>query len=174
MKRTLHSLKVHPSVQFNLTPMIDVVFILITFFMLICRSIGQENYKLLIPDRCTHAVTPDQPDRNAITVSVVPKSQPGGRQVGDADETDAVIYAVRAREYDPQAEPYRADEQLLLDDMTKQIAAEAERKGDSLVYLRADRNITYGHVQNALLALSRAKIKTVHLAAYRRQEAKSK
>ena len=57
-------------IQFNLTPMIDVVFILITFFMLICRTIGQENYKMTIPDECAEAVLPEQSEEQAFTVSV--------------------------------------------------------------------------------------------------------
>lgn len=149
----------HSEPQFNMTAMIDVVFLLIIFFMLICQYIVRENYKLVIPDDCAAAVVPDHLDRNAITVSVFPKS---GRD-GNSD----ILYAVRALEYDPQQDGYRQEPGRLIEDMSRQIAVEARRKEDALIYLRADKDLSYGQVQKALLALSRAQIHKVQVAAFR-------
>jgi biopolymer transport protein ExbD len=160
MTKSLHTPQRHPPLQFHLTAMIDVIFILITFFMLICRSIGRENFKLTLPDDCPTAVVADQPDQNAITVSVFPSPDRQSPQ-------PSVLYAVRDHPYDLQNDIYQGDPFLLIDAMTEHLTREAQLKGDSLVYLRADKNLTYGDVQNALLALARARIKTVHLAAYR-------
>jgi biopolymer transport protein ExbD len=140
--------------------MIDVVFLLIIFFMLICQYIVRENYKLVIPDDCPAALVPDHLDRNAITVSVVPRP--------DTSQTNPdVLYAVRTKEFDPRQQNYDQQPEQLIDDMARQIATEAQRKQNALIYLRADKNLSYGDVQKALLALSQARIQKVQLAAFR-------
>jgi len=148
--------------------MIDVVFLLIIFFMLICQFIVQENYRLIVPDDCRRAIVPDQMDRNAITVSVFSKDTSAWAQ-GDPDDVP-VLYAVRAQRYDPQSDLYKADAEKLWADMTAQIATEAARKDEPLVHLRADKEMTYGDVQEALWALARAGITKVHLAAFRSEQ----
>ncbi|MBN1764210.1 MAG: biopolymer transporter ExbD [Sedimentisphaerales bacterium] len=166
MKKKSHSiLRDSQPPQFNMTPMIDVVFLLIIFFMLICQFIVQENYKLEIPDDCAHAIVPDHPDEGAITVSVYPKP------VQD-DETaqNEVLFAVRSYRFDPADPRYRHDGDLLIADMSRQITEQAQRKSDPLINLRADKDMTYGNVQKALLALARSKITRVQLAAYRSEQ----
>jgi len=150
----------HSEPQFNMTPMIDVVFLLIIFFMLICQYIVRENYKLVIPDDCAAAVVPDHLDHNAITVSVFPQT-PAGQPDSE------VCYAIRTIEYDPRQDAYRRQPGRLIEDMARQIAVEARRKEDALIYLRADKDLSYGQVQKALLALSRAQIRKVQVAAFR-------
>lgn len=159
MIKSKYTNRFHSEPQFNMTSMIDVVFLLIIFFMLACQYIVQENYKLIIPDDCAAAIVPENLDRNAITVSVFPKAAGAG---GNPE----VLYAVRAREYDPQQEVYRQEPQRLIEEMSRQIATEAKRKEDALIYLRADKDLSYGQVQKALLALSQAQIRKVQLAAY--------
>ena len=41
---------------FNMTAMIDVVFLLIIFFMLLCQFIRQDNDLLAVPDDCSESV----------------------------------------------------------------------------------------------------------------------
>jgi len=164
------SLKFHRGFQFNMTPMIDVVFLLIIFFMLICQFISQENYKLVVPDDCPAAIVPDQLDRNAITVSVFPDSDDSASSTTDFAK---VLYAVRSQQYDPATAEYRIQPELLVKDMANQIAREARRKKNPLVYLRADKNLRYSQVQNALLALSQASITNVQIAAYRSEQSNS-
>ena len=155
-------------IQFNLTPMIDVVFILITFFMLICRTIGQENYKMTIPDECAEAVLPEQSEEQAFTVSVFFSSPSPASAGAEATGLEpAPVYAVRAEVFDPKHEAYQANPALLIADMAKQISQAAQKKEAEMVHLRADKNLTYGQVQQALQALAQAKIQTVRLAAYR-------
>jgi len=155
-------------IQFNLTPMIDVVFILITFFMLICRTIGQENYKMTIPDECSEAVLPEQSEDQAFTVSVfLPASLPASVPAEATTLETNPFYAVRAEVFDPQTQPYRDNPALLIEDMARQISRAAMKKEADRVHLRADKNLTYGQVQLALQALAQAQIRTVRLAAYR-------
>ena len=148
------------SVHFNMTPLIDVVFLLIIFFMLVCQFIVQENYKLIVPDDCSNAIIPENFDRNAITVSVFRNEKKG------AGPTD-VLYAVRSKVFDPAAEQYRDKPDKLLKDVTETIIQQAEQKADPLIYLRADYNMNYADVQQAMIALSRAGITKIQLAAFR-------
>jgi biopolymer transport protein ExbD len=160
--------------QFNMTPMIDVVFILITFFMLICRTIGQENYKMTIPDECATAELPEQNEEQVFTVSVFfpPYSLETGGSESPAKKANPV-FAVRAEVFDPQSPAYQANPNLLIADMAQQISQAAKKKEAEMVHLRADKNLTYGQVQMALQALAQAKIRTVRLAAYRVGQAKA-
>lgn len=160
--------------QFNMTPMIDVVFLLIIFFMLICQFIVQENYKLTIPDDCSNAIVPEELDPGAITVSVFPR--PGAvvsLEADISDDTDAsgpVLYAVRARQFDPDNARYQNDSDVLIAEMTEEIKSEAARKNNPMIHLRADKDLTYGQVQKALLALAQAGITRVQLAAFRAEQ----
>ena len=156
MKKVFFAGKLKCDPQFNMTSMIDVVFLLIIFFMLVCQFIVQENYDLDIPDNVPGAVVPDQPDKNAITVSVFHGSS----------ATD-VKYAVRSRQFDPAVPPYKNNPHQLITDMAEEIKVEAKKKIGDLVYLRADKSLTYGQVHKALLALSQAGASRIQLAAYR-------
>jgi len=171
MNRDLQSfVHVQRDLGFNMTPMIDVVFLLILFFMLTCQFIELENYRLFVPDHCPTAVMPDRQDAGAIVVSVFPRSLTETPRPSSDDAFSQVLYAVRSREYDPLAAPYRDDPALLFEDMRDQIDLEAGRKTVPLVYLRADKHLAYGDVQNVLLALSQAGIRTVQIAALRREQ----
>ena len=41
--------------QTSITPMIDVVFLLIIFFLVVCKFIEAENFPVEIPDNCQFA-----------------------------------------------------------------------------------------------------------------------
>ena len=148
--------------------MIDVVFILITFFMLICRSIGQENYKLSVPDECSTAQVVDQSAQGGLTVSVFPRvPKTRATTVGIKTDSGKAVYAVRSITFDPQNDTYGGDRELMLTEMTAEIEQAIRQKGESVVHLRVDKNLSYAEVQPVLQALAMAKVKTVHLAAYR-------
>jgi len=144
MKRTNLILKSGAGEPFNLTAMIDVVFLLIIFFMLICQFIVQENYKLVVPDDCASAVVAEKLDENAVTVSVF---------ASEVDDEE-VVYAVRAKTVE-------------LSELASAIAVETNKKRDGLVHLRADKGLTYRDVQKALQALSEVGVQRVQLAAFR-------
>ncbi len=155
-------LRFHSEPQFNMTPMIDVVFLLIIFFMLICQFIVRENYTLVVPDDCPSAVVNNQLDRNAVTVSVFPDESNNKESQGDLP-----LYAVRASVFDPYSQKYKNNFPLLLAEMTDSIAQQSSAKSDPLIHIRADGNLTYGQVQNALLASAGAGLTKIQIAAYR-------
>ena len=80
-----------------------------------------------------------------------------------------MLYAVRRQTFDPTSPPYRDRPDKLVADMADQIARQVAQRSEDLVHLRADKDMTYGQVQQVLLALSRARVKTVQLAAYRQE-----
>jgi len=176
MKKPSSLLRSPSEAQFNMTAMIDVVFLLIIFFMLICRFIGQENYELVIPDDCANAMAAEHSDRNAVTISVFARSSEVSRGV-QADHSATgpsspagVVYAVRSVLYDLASPLYQNDPQQMFSDMSDEIVRQAARKNNRLVHLRAGKELTYGQVQEVLLALSQAGIKKVQLAAFRTKE----
>ncbi len=157
MIRAPESLRLHEPGQFNMTPMIDVVFLLIIFFMLICQFIASENYKLLVPDRCQGAIASEKLDENAVTLSVFPdESDPSGE-----------MFAVRSRTFDPDSPVYDGHRDKLVADMGAEIEKQLHDRSDPIVYLRADRALTYAQVQDALAALARAKVTRLQLAAFK-------
>ncbi|MCF7957546.1 MAG: biopolymer transporter ExbD [Phycisphaerae bacterium] len=156
-------LRFHSEPQFNMTPMIDVVFLLIIFFMLICQFIVRENYTLAVPDDCPSAVVTNQLDRNAVTVSVFPGDDGGG-------DDKLPLYAVRASVFDPYGQKYKNNFPLLLADLTDSIADQSSAKVAPLIHIRADRNLTYGQVQNALLASAGAGQTKIQIAAFRSEK----
>ena len=145
-----------------MTALIDVVFLLIIFFMLVCQFIVSENYRLFIPDDCANAIVPDHPDSGAVTVSVFGKPP-----------AESVSYAVRARRFDLSSPSYREDPDKLLAEFTNEIVSQAHKRTDALVHLRADRDLTYGQVQEALLAIAQAGITKVQLAAFQSAQPKA-
>lgn len=156
--------------QFNLMPLIDVVLLLIVFFMLICQFISRENFRLTVPDQCANALTPEQVNRDNVTVSVFYKNPPAEEAFSNStieNKNQSIIFAIRNQQFDPQADLYLSEPDQFIDDLANQIATQARLKGKSLVYLRADKDVPYGQVQKSLIALSKARIEKVQLAALR-------
>lgn len=70
---------------FQLTPMIDVVFLLIAFFMVITSEISEENINISVPV-ASEAIVPDEP---------------GLRQTISVDASGTIFFG--AREMDPDS-----------------------------------------------------------------------
>jgi len=60
------------SVQsFNMTPIIDIVFLLIIFFLVVCQFIEAENFPVTVPDNCQFAQSEPDPGAQLTTVTVM-------------------------------------------------------------------------------------------------------
>ncbi|MFI4910730.1 MAG: biopolymer transporter ExbD [Sedimentisphaeraceae bacterium JB056] len=55
---------------FNMMPIIDIVLLLIIFFMFVCRYIAAENFAIRVPDEATNAITDATETPGFVTVSV--------------------------------------------------------------------------------------------------------
>jgi len=137
--------------DFDMTPIIDVVFLLIIFFMLVCQFIAAENFEVAVPDKITAAM-PSQTDADQLTTVTVMQ-----------DENGAVAYAVG-----PDVLPAVDGETMVL-----AIAASIDRKLANLprekrvVSLRCDKDITFKHAKYALAGISQSSATDIKWAVIR-------
>ena len=129
------------SVQFNVTPLIDVVFLLIIFFLVSSHLAKQETQvELALPTATSGQGAVENPvDR--VTINVLPDGQLllGGESV--------------------------AAERI-----GRRLQVERQRTTDDLeVRIRADRNVAYRHVEPLLVACARAEIWNVSFAVVKRE-----
>jgi biopolymer transport protein ExbD len=172
------------SIQFNVTPLLDVVLLLVIFFMLVCDFIRRETFPLTIPDNCPQARSADPTHADALTVSIFPVAEgvqsamamphsaadPTAVSTTSISRSDVpVIYAVRDIQFNPQDTPYRDNPDLLISDISAQIKRLTSNNPAGMVHLRAHRDLPYGQVQTFLIALSHAGVQKVQFAAQRNQ-----
>ncbi len=133
--------------SFNMTPIIDIVFLLMIFFMVVCQFIEAENFPVTVPDDCKFAETDPQRQAGVTTVTVT-KSTDG-----------QITFAVGAQQiqYSP----------AIIEDLAKMINARlnqlpSERR---VVILRIDKDICFTDAQYALAALAESDAIDIQLAA---------
>ena len=127
-------------VDFNMTPLIDVVFLLIIFFLVSSHLAQQETQlELDLPVASSgHQETPGSTAR--VTINVLPD----GRLLLGGDE-------------------------VALTELRSRLQVERqETAGDLEVRLRADRHLAYRHVEPVLMACAQAKIWNVSFAVFPR------
>ncbi len=132
-------------VDFNMTPMIDVVFLLIIFFLVSSHLAQQETDRQLDLPRATSGYDSGASGLTRVTVNIVSDGRILlGSELVDAPELDRRL----------QVEHQETDGQLE-------------------VRLRADRNVCYQVVEPVLLACAKAGIWNVSFAVYARVEGRS-
>jgi biopolymer transport protein ExbD len=123
-------------VRGNFTPMIDMVFLLIVFFVLVSRIVDVESVEMNLPQP-KDAVTVPLPEDKRVIVNVRPDS--GGR---------AKAYRVGGRDFEPNADGVAA--------MTAHLAALYRANPAINVNIRADRMTHYEFVEPAMSAVAAA------------------
>jgi biopolymer transport protein ExbD len=123
-------------IEANLTPMIDMTFLLIVFFVLVSHIVEVENVPMRLPEPEDPATLRPGDEQRAV-VNVIPG--PGGRAGG---------YRLGGRTYPAGEEGLRA--------LTAQLAQMYSVNPRLDVNLRADRGTHYEHVEPVLQALSDA------------------
>ena len=129
------------SVGLNLTPMIDVVFLLIVFFLLSTHLVQQESHmELNLPTAASgHEPPAESPPR--VTVNLLPDGQ---IMLGNTEAP--------------------------LDEVARRLQFERERtSGDLEVRIRADRTLPYGAVEPILLACAEAGVWNVTFAVHEKE-----
>ena len=131
--------------QFNMTPMIDVVFLLIIFFLVSSHLAKQESQiPLLLPQAETGQKLQDEATAR-VTVNILAdgKIQLGGRS-------------------------------LPLDELRRRLEYELhEQDGQLQVRIRSDRNVPYQFVEPIMLICAKAGIWNVQISVVRHQESRS-
>jgi len=129
-------------VGINMTPMIDVVFQLIIFFLVSSHLAKQEaQLELPLPVAESGAASDESP-RRRLTLNVLGDGtlSLSGRTVSGADLTERLRDARR------------------------------EEKGDLEVRIRSDRSVPYRQIQPVLLSCARAGIWNVTFGVYRKED----
>ena len=136
----------------NMTPIIDIVFLLMIFFLLASHFIEAENFEVAVPDNCAFAEETAQ-QTNQITTLTILKTDFG-------DE-----FAVGSRKiaYDNPSE--------LIEQMSRLIDESLENVPEKqrVVVLRIDRQVEYNHAQFALAAVAASKANEIRLATLTQQ-----
>lgn len=137
------------SAAFNMTPIIDIVFLLIIFFLIICQFIEAENFPIAVPDNCGFARKEAPYQGRIATVSVM--------KTGDGISEFAV-----------GSEKIRASNSH---DLVKRMAKSIDAGLSSLpadrrvVILRIDKEIPFSQAQLALAGLAASSATDIQLAA---------
>ena len=136
------------SASFNMTPIIDIVFLLIIFFLVVCQFIEAENFPVDVPDGCEFAQMPPQQRTQVTTVTVMKRS--------DGKTAFAVgSEKILASGYNEIADKFAR----LIDEQLEKLPAEGR-----VVTLRIDKDICFAQAQYALAAVAQSCAKEVQLA----------
>ena len=148
--------------EMNITPLIDVTFLLIIFFMLVNNIVGEEMVEMFVPELHEPRTHP-LGETSRVVVNVAP--MPG---------------SIRDREADPllySGEAYMVKvgmQEFPIHDMagvTASLREAVATNPDIEVLLRADAALYYEQVQPVLVAITQAGIAQVNVAAALEDEA---
>jgi biopolymer transport protein ExbD len=137
-----------------MTPLIDIVFLLIIFFLVVCKFIEAENFAVAVPDGCLFATTASEPGGQGTTVTVMKTS--AGKSV----------FAVGSEKI-PASEGSDLTEQIarLVDYSLRNLPS--DRK---IVTLRVDKDVCFAQAQYALAAIAQSNATDIQLAVLKNRE----
>jgi biopolymer transport protein ExbD len=137
--------------SFNMTPIIDIVFLLIIFFLVVCQFIEAENYPVTVPDGCEFAQSNSEPGAQMTTVTVMKTAE---EKIDFAVGSEKVTVLSYADIVEKLAE--------LIDVRLRDLPPERR-----VVTLRVDKDICFGEAQYALAAVAQSSATDIQLAALR-------
>ena len=150
------------NVEFNMTPLIDVTFQLIIFFIITGQIVSEELAKLKVPKPTeTQAIEDMKKGGLSVIVNIVSAA-------GDKTEEQAGgIDASRAEAWVVHGKPVPVDDmdalvRIFKDDLKK--VSESERSKFTLE-LRSDYRVQYADVQTVMLAAADAGIANMNITA---------
>ena len=143
--------------QMNITPLIDVVFLLIIFFMLVNNIISEQSVQMIVPE-LEDPSTQEMAEVGKIIVNIAPAEYAHRDRVDNPLAFDGESRFIRVG-----LQTFAADD---LDGVTE--ALEQARAGDPdiEVVLRSDGALYYGVVQPVMGAITRAGIDKVNMVAF--------
>lgn len=140
--------KVH---SFNMTPIIDIVFLLIIFFMVVCQFIEAENFPVNVPEGCEFAQSDTEPGSQITTVSVMKTTED---KVEFAVGSEKITQSSRAGIVEKLAQ--------LIDIRLRELPPEGK-----VITLRIDKDIRFAHAQYALAGVAASSATDIRLATLR-------
>lgn len=143
--------------QMNITPLIDVVFLLIIFFMLVNNIITEQSVQMIVP-QLDDPTTRELDDASRLIVNIAPADYAYKERIDEPLMFDGEARFIRV-----------GLQTFASDDLEGVTAALVDAKADNPdleVVLRSDGALYYGVVQPVMGAITRAGIDTVNLVAY--------
>jgi biopolymer transport protein ExbD len=133
-----------------MTPVIDIVFLLIVFFLVVCKFIEAENFPVSVPDDCQFAQS--NPERRVHGATVAVMKRAGGE----------IAFAVGSEEISASTDADDTVEKLaeLIDVRVKDLPPERR-----VVTLRIDRDICFADAQYVLAGIAASAAADIQLAA---------
>ena len=136
------------STSFNITPIIDIVFLLIIFFLVVCQFIEAENFPVDVPDDCEFAASISKPGARLTTVTVMKTADGdsdfavGSEKIATSNYTDKIENIAR-----------------LIDISLKDLPSDRR-----VVTLRIDKDISFSQAQYALAGIAASSATDIQLA----------
>lgn len=143
--------------SFNMTPIIDIVFLLIIFFLVVCQFIEAENFPVAVPDGCEFAQTELEPGAQLTTVTVI-KTIEGASDFAVGSEKIA----------EPDYGGLVAQLAELIDVRLKDLPPD-----NRVVTLRIDRDVCFADAQYTLAAVAASTATDIKLATFKDRRAES-
>lgn len=131
-------------IGFDLTPFVDVIFLLIIFFMLVCQFFADEVFEVLLPDKI--ASVQESPTSAMLTITVMQKE---GR-VSYAAGSDIL----------PDEEPALLERMVASAIDSRQI----EAGQDKIVCLRCDKQVAFAQVRPVLHGIAKSSAQKIQWA----------
>ena len=135
--------------SFNMTPIIDIVFLLIIFFLVVCQFIEAENFPVAVPDGCEFAQSDAEPGVQLTTVTVMKTSE---EKIGFAVGPEKITTSNYAEIATKLAE--------LVDVRLKDLPPDHR-----VVTLRIDKDVCFSEAQYALAGIAASSATDIRLAA---------
>jgi len=134
--------------SFNMTPIIDIVFLLIIFFLVVCQFIEAENFPVTVPDDCEFAQSDSEPGGQVTTVTVMRTTAGRSAFAVGSEKITASSYADIVEGL-----------AQLIDIRLRNLPPERR-----VVTLRVDKDICFGEAQYALAAVAQSSATDIQLA----------
>jgi biopolymer transport protein ExbD len=133
---------------FDLTPVIDVVFLLIIFFMLVCQFGAAEHFEALLPDKIQSADPAQLQLDSTVSVNVV---QQDGK----------IVYAIGSDVLSG------GDSELLTAMISAGIDSRLADGGSSrIIRLRCDKHIPFEKIRPVLAGIAQSRAEKIQWAAF--------
>jgi biopolymer transport protein ExbD len=138
---------------FNITPVIDIVFLLIIFFMIVCQFIVAENFSVSVPDDIASGQRSEDQDEKTTTVTVMLVAD-GGVSYAVGSE----VVAISGRERISESIAAAIDRQL--------VNLPQDRR---IVILRVDKEVVFKDSQYAISGISESSATDIKLSVIRQK-----
>jgi biopolymer transport protein ExbD len=144
-----------PMSRFDMTPIIDIVFLLIIFFLLVCQFIVAENFEVTVPDGISSAQPAAPAEEQITTITVM------------SDNTGQPVYAVGSEII--AAQPGGDISTAIANEIDTQL--QHLRREKRIVCLRIDKDICFRDSQYALAGVSQSSATDMKLAVTKQKRA---